>query len=304
MSTTSPDVAPNPRVPPHGAAILKLVEDQVALGPRVPGSEAHATLGRMLRERLEASGAEVTVQEFSLAFRGRELACRNIVGAFRSRRPRGGPLLLGTHYDCRFRADREPDASRREQPIPGANDGGSGTAVFLHMLPGLAAEDLARDVLVAFVDAEDLGAIDGLEFALGSEWLAAHPLPGLAPSEAVVLDMVGGRDMVLDIDAHILSSEPSRRLTSELFRIGMDRGWTPFAGDKKDRLKYIISDHTPFARRRIPSCILIDIDYPEWHTQSDLPAAMSADSLAVIEEALWLFLRGSTRTGPRSSPAS
>lgn len=308
MSTTSPDVASSPRVPSYGAAILKLVEEQVALGPRVPGSEAHAALGRLLRNRLEANGARTTVQEFSLEFRGRGLACRNIVGVFPARRPRSGgpagPLLLGTHYDCRFRADRNRDVALREQPIPGANDGGSGTAVFLHMLPSLAAEDLSRDVAVAFLDAEDLGNIDGMDFALGSEWLASHPLPGLQPAEAVVLDMVGGRDMVLDIDAHILASQPSRRLTSDIFRIGMDRGWAPFARDKKDRLKYIVSDHTPFARRGIPSCILIDIDYPQWHTQEDLPAAMSAESLAVIEESLWLFLRGPTGQAPQSSRGS
>lgn len=304
MSTTSPEVALGPLSPSAGPAILKLVQDQVDLGPRVPGSPAHAALGRMLRESLEAHGAEVTVQEFAVDFRGGRLACRNIVGVFRARQPAAGPLLLGTHYDCRFRADREPDPARREQPIPGANDGGSGTAVLLHMLPRLSAEQRPRDVVVAFLDAEDLGNIDGKEFALGAEWLAAHPLPGLSVSEVVVLDMVGGKDMILDVDAHILDSPPSRRLTSEIFRRGIERNWPPFARDKKDRLKYIISDHAPFARRGIPSCILIDIDYPQWHTQSDLPDAMSAESLGIIEAALWLFLRGPSAQDPRSSPAT
>jgi glutaminyl-peptide cyclotransferase len=304
LSTRSPEVERGPRSPSAGPAILKLVQEQVSLGPRVPGSLAHETLGRMLRENLQAHGAEIAVQEFAVDFRGSRLACRNIVGVFRARRPEAGPLLLGTHYDCRFRADREPDPLRREQPIPGANDGGSGTAVLLHMVPELSAEDRSRDVVVAFLDAEDLGNIDGKEFALGAEWLAAHPLPGLVPSEAVVLDMVGGKDMILDIDAQIVGSLPSRRLTSEIFRLGTEQGWRPFARDKKDRLKYIISDHTPFCRRGIPACILIDIDYPQWHTQSDLPEAMSAESLGVIEAALWLFLRGPGAQGPRSSPVT
>jgi len=299
----SPEVARGPDLS-AGEAILKLVEEQVALGPRVPGSEAHRTLARMLAGRLEEHGAEVTLQEFGVDFRGKRLECRNVVGLFRAERPEAGPLLLGTHYDCRFRADRERDASRREQPIPGANDGGSGTAVLQHMLPGLAAGERTRDVVVAFLDAEDLGNIDGKDFALGAEWLAAHPLEGLSPSEVVVLDMVGGRDMILDVDAHILGWLPSRRLTSEIFRLGVQRGWQPFARDKKDRLKYIISDHTPFGRRGIAACILIDIDYPQWHTQADLPGAMSAESLGTIESALWLFLEGPRATTPRSSPGS
>jgi glutaminyl-peptide cyclotransferase len=302
LSTTSPEgshavprysIAGGPAEPAFaGDAILKLVEEQVALGPRVPGSEAHRALVGMLAGRLEEQGAEVTLQEFSVDFRGRRLECRNIVGVFRAQRPQAGPLLLGTHFDCRFRADRERDPSRREQPIPGANDGGSGTAVLQHMLPGLAARERTRDVVVAFLDAEDLGNIDGKDFALGAEWLAAHPLQDLWPSEVIVLDMVGGRDMILDVDAHVLGWLPSRRLTSEIFRLGTERDWQPFVRDKKDRLKYIISDHTPFGRRGIPACILIDIDYPQWHTQEDLPGAMSAESLGIIEEALWLFLEG------------
>ena len=280
------------------------MEEQVALGPRVPGSDAHRALARQLAGRLEELGAEVTLQEFGVDFRGKRLDCRNVLGAFRAKRPGAGPLLLGTHYDCRFRADRERDPSRRELPIPGANDGGSGTAVLQHMLPGLAAGERNRDVVVAFLDAEDLGNIDGKDFALGAEWLASHPLAGLSPCEVIVMDMVGGRDMVLDVDAHILGWLPSRRLTSEIFRLGVQQGWQPFVRDKKDRLKYVISDHTPFGRRGIPACILIDIDYPQWHTQEDLPGAMSAESLGTIEAALWLFLEGPRAPAPRSSPGT
>jgi glutaminyl-peptide cyclotransferase len=287
-----------------GFQVLRLVEEQVQLGPRVPGSRAHDALSGRLEDSLRSHGAQVTVQEFPVEFRGSTLRCRNVVGVFRAGRVEGPPLLLGTHYDCRFRADRDPDPAARDLPISGANDGGSGTAVLLHMLPRLAAGPRSRDIAVAFVDAEDLGNIDGKEFALGSEWLAAHPVDGFTPSEAIVLDMVGGKDMVLDIDAHILTSLPSRRLTSRIFQMGMAEGWDPFMRDKKDRLKYVVSDHTPFQRRGIPSCILIDIDYPPWHTQADLPSAMSAESLGIIEAALWLFLGDPTAREPRSSPGT
>ena len=283
---------------------MRLVEEQVNLGPRVPGTGPHDALAALLEERLRDHGADVTVQDFPVQFRGARLACRNVVGVFRAADAVGAPLLLGTHYDTRIRADRDRDPVRREQPIPGANDGGSGTAVLLHMLPRLSRESLACDVAVAFLDAEDLGNIDGKEFALGAEWLAGHPLPGSSPREAVILDMVGGKDMVFDIDAHILGHPSSRALTTEIFRNGMSQGWPPFVQDKKDRLKYIISDHTPFSRRGIPACILIDIDYPQWHTQADLPDAMSAESLRVTEEALWLFLTSRQGSVPRSSPGS
>lgn len=202
-------------------------------------------------------------------------------------------VLLGTHYDTRPVADREPDPRLRSVPIPGANDGGSGTAVLLHLLDWLrgAAGGLGRDVAVAFVDAEDLGDIDGNPFSLGADRLAADPPAAVGrPGEVLVLDMVGGRDAILDIDAHVFHHAPSRDLAAGLFRLGASLDLPPFARAKPDRVRYVVSDQWPFLRRGVPACLLIDLDYPEWHTQADLPAAMSGESMAAIEAALkpWL----------------
>ncbi len=304
---TSPegaDADPSPSGPPgprgaavngsileNGRQILALVREQVEMGPRVPGTVSHDRLSGLLEERLRCQRAEVSVQEFNVLFRGDLLHCRNVVGVFRgSAAAAQPPLLLGTHYDTRIRADREQEAALRETPILGANDGGSGTAVLLHMLPWLARASIERDVAVAFFDAEDLGNIDGKEFSLGAAWCADHPPPGFSPREMVALDMVGGRDMVLDIDAHIMKQPGSLRLTRDVFHAGFSGGWDPFTRDKPDRIKYIISDHYPFARRGISSCILIDIDYPQWHTLQDTPSAMSEESLGITEAALSLFL--------------
>jgi hypothetical protein len=158
------------------------------------------------------------------------------------------------------------------------------------MLPWLSRAGLARDVAVAFFDAEDLGNIDGKDFSLGAEWCAAHPVPGFTPAEMVALDMVGGRDMVFDIDAYSLAHPGSLRLTREVFKAGLAQGWQPFTRDKPDRIKYIVSDHYPFVRRGTAACILIDIDYPQWHTQDDLPGALSVESLGITEAALQLFV--------------
>jgi glutaminyl-peptide cyclotransferase len=309
----APHGASSPRSTPaillRGEEILRLVEEQVALGPRVPGSAAHDTLAGMLEEQSRRFADEVTVQEFQVRFRGGTLHCRNVIGVFRGTEAAAGtaaplPLLLGTHYDTRVRADRERDPARRESPIAGANDGGSGTAVFLHLLPWLARNRQRRDVLVAFFDAEDLGNIDGKEFSLGAAWCADHPLAGLSPGDVVVLDMVGGAGMILDIDAGILAHAPSRRLTIDVFRIGIAQGWEPFIRDKPHRLKHIVSDHYPFACRGTASCILIDIDYPQWHTLQDTPDALSASSLGIIEEALRLFLVPHPEEADRSSGGS
>jgi glutaminyl-peptide cyclotransferase len=276
-----------------GREILGFVEEQVALGPRVPGTGPHDRLARRLEQSLRAHGAEVTVQEFAVRFRENTLHCANIMGVFRARAGSSGggsPILVGTHFDTRLQADRDTEPARRECPIPGANDGGSGTAVLLHLLPWLSRTERTRDVGIAFFDAEDLGNIDGKDFSLGAEWCAAHPLAGFTPAVMVALDMVGGRNMVLDIDAYSLEHQPSLNLTRGIFQMGRAQGWEPFTRDKPERVKYIVSDHYPFVRRGTASCILIDIDYPQWHTQDDLPGALSAESLGITEAALKLFL--------------
>jgi len=275
-----------------GADILGIVEEQVRMGPRVPGTPAHDRLTAILETRLRLHTDEVLLQEFPVTFQGRTISCANVLGRFRSDPDAASPTvtLLGTHYDTRPRADRDPDPGLRDRAIPGANDGGSGTAVLLHLLPWLRDARLPRDVVVAFFDAEDLGNIDGKEFSLGARWCAANPPWGREPNEVVVLDMVGGKDMVLDIDAHILRYPASRDLTSRIFQIGMKNGWSAFARDKPDRFKYIVSDHYPFVVEGIAACILIDIDYPQWHTQADRPQALSAVSLGVTEAVLSLYL--------------
>ena len=289
------------------AELIALVASQVALGPRVPGSAAHDRLAAELAARLAAAGAEVLEQPFEARYHGRTVPCRNVVGVFRCEAHAAPMILLGTHYDTRPIADREPDLSLRGVPIPGANDGGSGTAILLHLLDWLrgAAGVLGRDVAVAFFDAEDLGDIDGNPFSLGAELLAADPPAGIGrPDEVIALDMVGGRDMVLDVDAHVFLHQPSLALARGVFRLGTSLDLAPFVREKPERVKYIISDQWPFLRREVPACLLIDLDYPEWHTQADLPAAMSGDSLAAIEAALKPWLSRPRAKAPRSSPGS
>ena len=288
--------------------LLGLVERQVALGPRVPGSAAHDRLADELAARLDGAGAAVHVQSFEARFHGRTVPCRNVVGVFRCGAPAAPMILLGTHYDTRPIADREPDPALRGVPIPGANDGGSGTAVFLHLLDWLrgTAGGLGRDVAVAFVDAEDLGDIDGNPFSLGAELLAADP-PAIVgrPDEVIVLDMVGGRDMVLDVDAHVFHAPAEPRADRAACSAWVHRwAWLPSPGRSPSGSNTSSATSGRSCAAGMPACLLIDLDYPEWHTQADLPAAMSGESLAAIEAALKPWLSRPRAKGRRSSPGS
>jgi Peptidase family M28 len=45
-------------------------------------------------------------------------------------------------------------------------------------------------------------------------------------------------------------------------------------------------DHVPFLRLGVPAALLIDFNYPPWHTAEDTVDKVSAQSLAVVGEVL------------------
>jgi glutaminyl-peptide cyclotransferase len=267
---------------------MAIVRRQVGLGARYPGSPGHEALTRILAACLKQHADRFLRQDFHITFGGRRVRCANLIGCFAGRSP-GAPLLLGTHFDTRLTADREESPARRDRPIPGANDGGSGTAVLLRLLPRLRAVRPERDIQVVFFDAEDVGEIAGLPFALGARIFAARP-PLPLPGEALILDMVGGKGMRLTPDAHILRHPPSLALTRRVIGIGRLAGYPCFTRAGGER--FIISDHYPLLKAGIASCLLIDLDYPSWHRLDDLPAAMAGESMAMVEAVLWRYLSG------------
>ncbi|MBN2351262.1 MAG: M28 family peptidase [Spirochaetales bacterium] len=266
-------------------ALLRLIGWQCGFGPRYPGAPGHRPFIDALREAFERGlpGGLVLAQDFTIDFRGAARACTNLIAVKHSASPSRGPLLLGAHFDSRAGADNEPEDTRRGLPIPGANDGGSGVAVLLDLLPFIARAEFDRDVHIVLFDAEDVGGMDGLDFAEGARFLAAHPLPA-PPEEVVVLDLVGGRNAVFDVDLHALDRPASLAWTREIHSLATRLDFTPLLATKPRKFKHIVADHYPFHELGIPAFVFIDIDYPEWHTLADAPAAVSGETLAAVED--------------------
>ncbi len=277
-----------------GGRAFDLLQAQVDLGIRAPGSPGHAAVQAWLAQQLRALGLAVDEQRFSvpltLAPAGAVELC-NLRVRIPGRSP-GPCTLLATHYDSRWIADREPDPARRGEPILGANDGGSGTAVQLELARRFCESPPLHDVILAFCDGEDLGDIEGHPFALGSRRLVSDPGP-FWPDQVIALDMVGGEGMRLNLELNSLSASPaSRRLFVRLFALGQALHLEPFSGGDP---RWIWSDHGPWLEAEVPAALLIDIDYPQWHTLSDLPEHCSAASLAAVGQVLERYL-----CGPRS----
>jgi hypothetical protein len=171
------------------------IQKQVDFGPRVPGTPEHAACASWMTEKLKSYGLDVSVQNATVTFYdGRKAMLSNIFGQFHKERERR--VLLLAHWDTRPRADR--DSVRRSEPIPGANDGGSGVAVLLEIARIIAQNDPGIGLDILLVDGEDNGDPGGEAetWCLGSQYWAQNRPQGYKADFAILLDMVGAKDAV------------------------------------------------------------------------------------------------------------
>ncbi len=246
---------------------------QCDLGYRITGTEASLQAGDMFLEHLESLGWETREQTFTYM----DTPVRNLIAW----KGTGPALLLGAHYDTRRSADEEDPTV----PVLGANDGASGVAVLLELARTLDVAATERQIYLAFFDAEDNGRLDGWDWIVGSTYMAEHwGEEGESPLEAViVVDMIGDRDLQVYYERN---SDPT--LSAEIWQVAAELGY----GDRIiPQPKYsMLDDHTPFIRRGIPAVLMIDFDYPYWHTTQDTPDKVSAESLEVIGRTLQVWL--------------
>ncbi|NIR39539.1 MAG: M28 family peptidase, partial [Actinobacteria bacterium] len=138
-----------------GQSAYTLVEAQVAFGPRVPGTEGHARQLEWMLERLAVAPVLAADSFEHVTTGGDTLSLVNVLARFAPEEARR--ILLLAHWDTRPTSDQASDPALRATPVPGANDGASGTAVLLHLAELLAAHRPPLGVDLLLVDGEDYG---------------------------------------------------------------------------------------------------------------------------------------------------
>ena len=255
-----------------GQRALKYAAAQCAFGPRPVGSDAHTKTADYIARVLQGNGWEVENQDF--AYEGQAL--RNIIG----KKGKGPIIVLGTHYDTRPIADKDP--SDRSQPVMGANDGASGVAVLLELSRVLdeRATDQAT-IWLTFFDAQDRDGVSGWSCCMGSSHLANTIGGGLTdrPEYVIVLDMVGDADQQFYYEW-----SSSLWLQEKIWETANAQGYGPYFHDTH---RYSITDdQTPFLNWGMNAAVLIDFDYPYWHTRYDTLDKISADSLQRVGDVM------------------
>lgn len=276
-----------------GDSAYFFVEKQVSFGPRVPGTPAQSACATWLAGKFRTFGADVIVQEAMVkVFDGTSVPMKNIIARYQPEK--NNRILLMAHWDSRPFADQDTDPARRDLPISGANDGGSGTGVLLEIARALQQKATPLGIDLILFDAEDYGApahreVEGKSeyWCLGSQYWAKNPhIPGYFARFGILLDMVGAPNAEFSMEE--VSIFYAQSVLDKVWAAGNKLGFGRFFTYRKT--PQLIDDHR-FINELIgiPSIDIIQYDPSTtssfgsiWHTQADNMSNINKETLAAV----------------------
>ena len=264
----------------YSRVIWKYLEILCSYGPRYLGSGGYDDTLRLIKKVGEKYSDQVIEQPFLVRMDNKgSKPMVNMELRFEGTKG-GAPILIGAHFDTRPFADEDPDETNKSKPIIGANDGGSGTAILLGLAQYLSQHRIERPVHLVFFDGEDFGPKGSGLNLLGSTYYAQQLVKkdkSEWPYWVLIVDMVGDKD--LQIFKETYSLKGSSKFLDKIYNAAKKMGVESLNED----IKYtIFDDHYPFHRMGIPATVLIDFDYPHWHTLRDTLDKCSMESMFSI----------------------
>jgi glutaminyl-peptide cyclotransferase len=266
--------------PFNADSAMSYVRQQLAFGPRVPGTTGARKTGDWIVARLRTTADTVVEQTWTATTsKGDKLPLRNIFARFRPQAAER--VLYVTHWDTRPFADSENDPAKQKLPIPGANDGASGVALLLAVADALKKTPPGVGVDLLFVDGEDYGTFTpDVDVLLGSTYFAEHlPTPDYKPLFGVLWDMIGDADLQIYQEVNSVQAAPEvvQRVWEKAKELGYEKYVIPEAKNFP-----ITDDHVPLIKAGLRVIDVIDIDYECHHKLCDDVDKVSAKSLGIV----------------------
>lgn len=193
------EVKPYPEF--NADSAFAFIQKQVDFGPRVPGTPGHAATKEWILSRLRSWNWTVQSQDFQAqTYDGLTWDLSNIIASYQPEQKKR--ILLAAHWDSRRIADK--DTERIDEPIAGANDGGSGVGVLLEIARMIGTGELKPTVGVdiVFFDGEDDGEPETsptrnnseIWWCLGSQyWSKNKHTPNYSAYYGILVDLVGAK---------------------------------------------------------------------------------------------------------------
>ncbi len=273
------------------------VAKQVEFGPRVPNSDAHKACGKWMAEQLRSFDATVIEQTFQAkAYTGEMLNGTNIIGSYNPDHQHR--VLLAAHWDSRPVADYDPDETRQNEPILGADDGASGVGVLLEVARQLQQNPIDLGVDIIFLDLEDFGesqSEDYTTWCLGAQhWGKNLHRPGYKAKFGILLDMVGAKNARFTKDETSMTF--AKPIMNKVWKLGQNMGYGNYFVDVSTKM--LIDDHLFINRlAKIPTIDIIN--RPEgsktgfghyWHTHKDDMSVIDHQTLKAVGQTILAVL--------------
>ena len=274
-----------PTDPPlfDGQRAFGYLDQQVAFGPRVPGTDASKACRDMFYQHFESCGLQVDSQAFTFfdPYSSTDTPLVNVIAHYRGAAEDEPALLLLAHYDSRPRTDFHTDPTLVHLPIDGANDGASGVAVLMELANLLKTRPPDCNLDLLLVDGEDWGRSGDIDYyLLGSREFARRGIRDKYRF-GVVVDLIG------DTYQQIYREEYTERFYKPINDMIWETAATLGVSTFREEIRHTIQDdHVSIGAAGVPTALLIDFDYKYWHTEFDTPDKCSAESLANVGRVL------------------
>ena len=281
----------------------RYVEEQLAFGPRVPGTNEHGKCAKYLAGKMTEWADTVYVQDFNTTlWDNSTVKGHNIIASFDT--DNQNRVLLAAHWDSRAYADHDPNPDNHRKPILGANDGASGVAVLMEMARNMKLKRPDVGVDIIFFDVEDQG-IPEFEsdyrdntWCLGSQHWAKTPHTMFYRAKyGILLDMVG------NANPRYTKEEVSRAfapgLVEKVWNVANQLGYaTSFVNQNTPA---ILDDHLYV--NQIIQIPMIDIVqnqegvsfFEHWHTVNDNLDVIDKDALKQVAHVVYTILYSETK---------
>lgn len=218
----------------HADSAYTFIQKQVDFGPRVPNTEGHRKTKEWLIEKFKSYGLEVQTQEFqSKTYDNQLWNLTNIIASYKPEASKR--ILLAAHWDTRRMADK--DTERMNEPIDGANDGGSGVGVLLEIARILGTASLQPEVGIDIIlfDGEDDGEPEfantrnnsQIWWCLGSQYWSLNPhKKGYSAYYGILVDLVGAKGARFYREGY--SMQFARNIVNKVWNHAANLGFSDF----------------------------------------------------------------------------
>ena len=261
------------------------IEDQLKLGNRVPESKPHKLCQNMIQRHFMKMGYLVQ-SEKSIKQGGKGLVTiNNIKASYKVDNPEK-KILLATHYDTRYLSnDSIPE------PVPGANDGASGTSVLMELANVIKKDSVNFDIDFVFFDGQDQGHNDYPKtWNLGAQkWAKSNKK---SYDYGIVLDMVGAEHATFVKEK--FSSYFCEDLQNTIWNIGESLDYENYF-PQDNTVEQLVNDHyfiNNYSKSKVPTLLITDYRaenssyFPQWHTKDDVLEHIHKPTLKAVGQTL------------------